>query len=427
MSTYVQKLQRILELFRIHQQRIGFVGTVYRSPISLEQIYTLIEISITPDASVGEISAILRLPRNSVSRALAWLEHTGYIKGEVNHLDTRRRIFRLLKKGTDFMTLHESNTRRFVEEHLSYLSPSEIIELQQFQHRICNALNTPKVTLRKTEHPFQEGMRRVTRAFGFIGNSLYGSKHSSTEWHILSAIDCAPAPLTLSELSELLGLLPTTLTQILSRMERTRVLKRRKHAHDGRRKLLRLTDKGRNLLEKINSTGRALLANSFSSSQTSELDRFYYVLAKHLNVLKPEPLRVIRPSREVIRLHSEEELSPARSFVVFNLVTLGWYEHLGPELLSPQNLILALCEGIELLAVVEIATRDTQPLVNVCAYRRESLSTAELTEFIIQVLLKSIAISGTDALLMRHTTIPPECLTRIKVTTVDTIWSKLSL
>jgi DNA-binding MarR family transcriptional regulator len=351
--------QQIINLFRTHQRNIGFVGTVYRSKITLEQIYVLIEVSIFNSISIGELSARLFLPRNTISRSIAALEKINFIKSSPNIADQRRRSFIILKKGDEFLKNYELKARDFVEKHLVLLTSSEIQELRVFQHKICDALKCPDVTIRNTEHPFQEGIRRVTRAFRFVGKSVFESGYSSTDWHILASIGNDFKDCTLSSLSEYLDLLPTTLTQILTRLEKNKLIIRKNNDQDRRTKFLVLSKKGEKALYAIENCGKNLIAKAFPKENDPELQRFVYILGKHLNIIKPEENIVIRNTIEVIQIYEEKDLLEARSFVVYNLVALGKHQHLSSVLLDSKNLILALKEGQQILGTLRIQLKLT--------------------------------------------------------------------
>jgi DNA-binding MarR family transcriptional regulator len=354
------ELREILELMRLHQLRNRFVSTVSTGRLDTLQSYVLIELDINPGISIGELCSILRVDRNSVSRAIRSLEDGGSITGTANPNDRRRRVFSIRTSGREQLTFHEQNDREFLDRHLSSLSIAEVTELTQHYHSMSDAVGMPHIRIRKEEHPFIEPLRRLTRAYGFVGPSLFGSGSSSLQWHVLSAIQYAETTETLSSLAELLCLNVVTLSQRLKRYQSEGLLKSRVSTEDRRQRTLFLKARGKKRLEKIEGAGIELLKAAFDGRCTSDLTRFIEISRKYVGTSRSDRTTLLRPALHVTTLETDAERESARGFVLFHRTRLGLYRNIPERIVAADTITFVVREEGNLIALCEVALGEAQ-------------------------------------------------------------------
>ena len=390
---------RIVELVRIAQRRSRFVGTAYGSELTLLEAYVLLEIGRDPTLSIGEIATLLISDRSTVSRIISGLKKSGYIKNTRSSLDARKRIFQLLKRGFEFIKKQDEESRAFLAIYLTHLTPSEIAVMRKAQHLMSDAVGAPQVQLRHEEHPFEEGIRRFTRAFGLTGHSLFGSGHPSTEWQILAAIRDNDGNTTLSELQQLLSMHLATLSQTISRYEKQGWIKRVISKADRRTRNLFLTKSGLRNLESIHRAGIDILARAFQSSGDDFVIEFLRVFTKHMHPPSRLESFILRPALVVEELTDDRSREDARGFLLFHRVRLGWISRVPEVLISRSSRTFVLREGeIKMILVECTPTPEGFFFSNLC-YNEAVTDLTLLESFLIRV----INITRKDQLDLRYT------------------------
>ena len=246
------------------------------------------------------------------------------------------------------------NSKVFLKQHLASLTIEEIAELQRFFRQICDSLGAAPVVLRAMEHPFEEGIRRMTRALGFVGTSIFGSGYSSTCWQILSLLAYRKSGVTLSQLQEELGIHISTLSQMCTRFERSGWLRKVSSTADGRKKVFELTAKGRRILDKIELDGVALFEKAFEHSSKGLGIRFLQLFHRYLGIANATSGLVLRESVVVERPVTEESRRSARAFLILHLVRLSRYTDVSERLISGDSQTFVMRRGAAILAVAEV-------------------------------------------------------------------------
>jgi DNA-binding MarR family transcriptional regulator len=151
----------------------------------------------------------------------------------------------------------------------------------------------PSVKLKSMSPPAEEAVRELIRTLGLLERVMqpYFARHgiSGSQWGVLRSLHRAEGEgiwgLRQTDLSERLLVRPPSVTGALDRLERAGLVSRGGSATDHRAKLVRLTTKGRNLVEHV-LTGHqqqieAVMAGLRASEQ-GELRRLLSQLRKHL-------------------------------------------------------------------------------------------------------------------------------------------------
>src|SRR6516164_4686406 len=151
----------------------------------------------------------------------------------------------------------------------------------------------PSLKARAPSGPTEEAFRELIRTLGLLERVMqpYFARHgiSGSQWGVLRSLHRAEGEgirgLRQTDLSERLLVRPPSVTGALDRLERAGLVSRGGSATDHRAKLVRLTPKGRNLVEHV-LTGHqqqieAVMAGLRGSEQ-SELRRLLTQLRQHL-------------------------------------------------------------------------------------------------------------------------------------------------
>ncbi len=102
------------------------------------------------------------------------------------------------------------------------------------------------------------------------------------------------------EVAEILHVHPSSLTGMLRRLERGGLIRRRRHAEDGRRAVLTLTSRGRTLSESQTGTVESKVRSTLrrvSPVKAAAAREVLKALAKQLGVDASAPLRAAAPSK----------------------------------------------------------------------------------------------------------------------------------
>ena len=377
---------RIVELVRIAQRRSRFVGTAYGSKLNLLEAYVLLEIGRDCTLSIAEITTLLVTDRSTVTRIILGLKRDGYLQNTRSPSDARKRIFQLLKKGHDFLKKQDDESKAFLAVYLTHLTPSEIAVMRKAQHLMADAVDAPPVKLRPEEHPFEEGIRRVTRAFGLAGPSLFGSGHPSSTWQILAAIRDADGSMTLSELQQLLAMHLATLSQTISRYEKEGWVKRLVSKADRRTRNLSLTKSGARVLASIHNAGIDILKRAFKSSGDDFITEFLRVFTKHMHPPSRLESFVLRPALIVEELTDDTSRAEARGFLLYHRVRLGWISRVPELLIGSSSRTFVLKEGDMKLALIECTPIPTGFFISNLCYNEAVIDLSLLESFLMRVI-----------------------------------------
>ena len=128
------------------------------------------------------------------------------------------------------------------------------------------------------DHALQSRSKSMASALGITGPQRF----------VLRVVDDAPG-MSSGELAEYLHLHPSTLTGVLQRLERRKLLHRRKDPGDARRVLLEVTAAGRAVLKKKTASIEAVVRLAIGREGAHELGTTIEVLKRITSALETAP------------------------------------------------------------------------------------------------------------------------------------------
>jgi DNA-binding MarR family transcriptional regulator len=154
----------------------------------------------------------------------------------------------------------------------------------------------PAMKTRSMSAPTEEAFRELIRTIGLLERVMqpYFAQHgiSGSQWGVLRSLHRAEGEgipgLRQTDLSERLLVRPPSVTGLLDRLERARLVTRGGSVTDHRAKLVRLTTQGRKLIEQILAGHQAQIEAVMAglrTSEQSELRRLLRQLRQHLEQL----------------------------------------------------------------------------------------------------------------------------------------------
>jgi DNA-binding MarR family transcriptional regulator len=416
----------IFRLNQLQQRHSKFIGTAYRSELTLLETYTLMEVGRDTTLSIAELVTLLISQRSTVTRAISRLIRERYIRRLQDRDDRRAARFELLQRGIDFLSAVDKENREFTDRFLPHLSLRDLEVMKLAQRLLSDVVSAPPVLLRPGEHPFEEGVRRVTRAMGFIGPSLCGSGFSSTVWQILSAINDFSGSLSISELSEMLSMHIATLSQTVARYQQQGWVQRSVSENDARRRVLTLRHKGLAVLLRINQAGADYIVKSFRTQPLEVMEEFLRVFTKHLNPPRLIESKTVRPALVLEELVTEQRREEARGFIIQHRCRLGWLTKLSESLVGSASRTFALLEESRLVAVIECREKRGQYEVLHLCYN-EKFETHDLLETCCAKILRILYPEGIGgALLVESRCIAGMATDLLSIEQIDAQWSRVA-
>jgi len=392
----------LIRLFRDHQRAALFVETAVKTDVSLLEMYVLVELDKDPSLPIRTLAYLNNVDEDSVARAVRRLQKRGMLVSSQLADDARRRVNAVTDLGRQALCSLEETSKSFLGPRIKALSISEIAELQSLIGELCDGNDAPSVILRESDHPFDQGIRRITRGFGFIGTSLFGSGYSSTVWQLLWAVKEGSGQISPSELHKLLGIHASTLSQLCSRYQRSGWITQRTDPYDRRKRIFSITARGTKVLDTIEQHGEAMCIRAFQDDTSGKGQRLIDLFAKYLRQGAPRRDTILRPAVKIVHQQSDQERNEARTFMVFHLFRCAKIAAT-PERLAPaEGRTYGLLEGERMVAVLDLEEwRVQEATSSIPAHllvSEEGQDSVLLAEFVTAIADRVGAERGDDQL-----------------------------
>jgi DNA-binding MarR family transcriptional regulator len=338
------KIRRLL--LRL-QQRNKFVGIVDHTGLSPLETHLIIEIQAEQGLSISSYASRLMVDISVCTRIIQKFSRSGYVTITPSNIDQRRKELSLTTAGVELIKQIDEFADCVIDSQREPLSSRSWQDLVRFFKMMADAGGVPKAPKRPGEEEYRVQQRRITRLFGLLGNSAWGTPHSSTEIQVLTEIIYAPVPPRIAELAELLGLQSHSTGEVVSKFEALGLVERRSFDGDGRVSIIVATAKGRRVFSGLETHMSGAVANALRNFSQSEVTRFIEILTVFTGTVDlcwpmlPRSLRVAKVDTDELR-------RIARGFVARTYVDYKIEEQI-PETIIPSDHLLFVIYRDELL------------------------------------------------------------------------------
>ena len=339
-------------LFRRLQQRNRWVDEEPTTGLNLADAHFITEVGVNPNHTQGSLGELFFLPQSYMSRMMKGLKKRGLIAVKPSLEDKRVSKIALTPAGRKLLAESDVVTSRRFASFASKMTLKERHELVAYFKAIADGYGHPSDKLRPGELEFQREQRRITRCFRLLGNTVFGSDLTSTEWQVLSEISLSVTPPTAALVAANLGLSAATMSMVLSRFQKKGWVVRTKSAHDRRASHLSLSERGRKVVAGIEGTAASELRQALRTASPAKQDRWLKILERYVTDTDPSRFGASELG-EIVFFDSEEERRVARTFLVESIVRRGWAEFC-PETLVGRGSIVVGIKTRELKAVFNI-------------------------------------------------------------------------
>ncbi|MEU4173132.1 MarR family transcriptional regulator [Streptomyces sp. NPDC026665] len=258
-SAYDMVSRDVGHLLRVgRQQHTAFRNADSPSLLTPTQFAVLLSLAGVPDINQRTVADLAALDESTVSELIHRLTRKGLVEARPDPDDGRRRMLRASRHAIDLVQADGRRLRLADELFLAPLSPAERswlltqLRLIAFSHvpdasTFHLAESADGIAITETNWAFGRLTRICMQVHATlwaeeIGTVLAPQGRSALE--VLSAV----GPLQQGELGEALSLVKASMAGLTTQLERFNYIEKKSHAHDRRRKVLRVTTRGRDAL-----------------------------------------------------------------------------------------------------------------------------------------------------------------------------------
>ncbi|MCB0337809.1 MAG: MarR family transcriptional regulator, partial [Bdellovibrionales bacterium] len=270
------KLQR---LFRIWKER----NDVRRSGSLLESLLLVI-IASDHLLKAKDLAPILGIDQSTVSRQLAELEQKRLILTRVSKTDKRAKVLSLTKAGRVLLKKIDTRADTGLVELSRTFSVSEQARFCSLFHRIADGLNYPIMPSRAGEHPIRPLQRRLLCSLGMLGHSFLHTSTRVAELQTLAKITSESGKIQAHTISEILGIDPNRVSQIVRNLIDDQLVRRQRSPRDRRALNLFITEQGKNELQKKELAAAKFLMTACKQLNDAELEECQQLLARFVSL-----------------------------------------------------------------------------------------------------------------------------------------------
>ncbi len=349
--------QQFVTLFLAASRKLERILLRLHPLLTVDQSYVLSEIEAAElqdiPITAQEITEQLKIEKSTLSRLLGRLADAHMLTFSPNPLDRRERLLGITEVGRKFLARDLSTREQQIEEFGASLSSTELEILSAFLRIMADSLNQPEIPENPGDHPLKAQIRRLTRALGFLGGTLFGSGVSLEESQMLSLLSEHPGGLPRMILKENLPYDQTRISRLISKYEENGILSRAIHPEDRRQYIISLGETGRKRLAVILSSADTLF--KIGLKQFNENDRQAFLSLLERAVAEPEQAS---PNEEslpegIVVLKSEMERKQARAFLISYLTKAELLEECGETLIGQTSRTYALVENGAFVVLME--------------------------------------------------------------------------
>jgi DNA-binding MarR family transcriptional regulator len=259
----------------------GFESGAERSDINFAEALLLLIVQSQSDRSIGEIAAQLTLERSWVSRMVISLEKRGLVSSQGSKGDQRIRNVRITKKGVSELEQVLRVRAEVVTQVYKGLTQEEQNEVQRLLKKLADGSGAPPYLTRVNMHPIDAELARFSWRAGVIGDNVMESGISVTKYQVLFALarhkDELISP---SDLGKLFPVNLSSVSRLISSLEREGMIKRTKSSEDGRVSLLQISQKGLALCQDMRQKAVKKVSEALAGVPLGEVKRLSDLILK---------------------------------------------------------------------------------------------------------------------------------------------------
>jgi DNA-binding MarR family transcriptional regulator len=327
--------------------------------LTVDQSYVLSEIALAQEYSAPitaqEISLRLRIEKSTLSRLLGRLADAHMVSFIPNPLDRRERFLGISEVGRKFLGRDLAARDRQIAGFSAALDRDESERLTHLLRNMADSLGEPTLPLSDGESSLKPEIRRLTRALGFLGGTIFGSAVPLEEAQMLSLLANSPEGLPRLALTESLPYDQTRISRLLSKFEEEGLLMRSIHPEDRRQFIITITALGQTHLKQVIESARDLFERGLQSlSKDEKLE-----LLELLKRATADPKLSTEDAQDVFDgvalLRSDEERAKARTFVIHYLSRHGLLHECGETIIGKESKTYAAKDSGNFSVVIEAA------------------------------------------------------------------------
>lgn len=345
-------------LIRRIQQKNRFVGKVQHSGLSLAETHFLLELQADQTRSTSELSALLQIDQSFGTRIAQNLTRKNLLKSRKSKTDSRRKELVVTADGRRMIEKIDSFADGLIAQFAQGLSKTEFNTITVLARDIADGYQQPSGIRRKGESEFRVQQRRVTRAFKLLGEHVFDSSLTATQWQTITEVARSPVAPQISELSLLLGVAQNSLSSVIDFLEDKGWLKRVPDSTDKRKFLLVATRAGEEFCKKIEKTAAEGLRQGLIGWKKDDLLNATRILSRFVgeNETAMPPLL---PGFQLAKAVTKSERAAARSFAARTLVAQGREEQIPEHFIPADSSIYLLKEAENCSAVLELSSSNS--------------------------------------------------------------------
>lgn len=218
--------------------------------------------------------------------------------------------------------------------------------------KFCDGLAAPSASSLPEDPPVMTEIRRLTRAFGWIGRDTFRSGRPALEWHVLYLIQALRSRASCAVLANRLGTSHATMTTVLNRLAQAGLLARQAGALDARERMLLLTPAGERELARIDDLGKQSVLKALSKFSASEATSFAEDWRRYSGE-RLDATSVALSSPFVLERLDDISLGDARAFILKARVEQGLLENVPGYCLFEGHTSFSLRRGSLIVGVFE--------------------------------------------------------------------------
>lgn len=377
----------IHRLIRRTQQRNRAVGRSQETGLSLAESHLLIELQAKPDLGIVDLSTVLNLTQGFVSRLVQDLAKRGLlaVMPEVGH--GRRKRLVITDSGWALVARSDEVANESYRGMVAHLLPAEEQRIVWLFKSIADGMGSAPSIYRANEPIFRVEQRRLTRACGFLSESMFGTSLSSTVWQILAEVALSPVSPQVGELASALSLASNSLSSAVRQLEQKSYLSKIPYRGDGRSVILSPLAAGELLYREVEARAVGQIEQSLSNHSQEKIARAVEAFHRFVND-DAQGLPTIARGLEIVTIDSEDERKLARGFVARALVRENAETSLPENFVTRGDHCFCLRKGGELVAVLTGDLPSSR--ITSCGWA-ETVSPWGLTAFIAATLLRGRA------------------------------------